>query len=142
MNRIATFVYLALLTLCLGCGKASPPIESPMLEFVGAKTERDGLQETMELYGLRESFDIATFRQLCQRKKSTIGGRGATYVVVFDKPESATFPTSPFSAMFGVDWDTMAKIKAMYVCNPSNGYSTMTIYDPNMLDGKSASEDI
>ena len=87
----------------------------------------------MELYYILDKYDLEELRKICLFKKENFRDGAFLFIVIFDKKEKASFPSSPFTAEFGTDDEAMKHIKALYRYNSANGYSVLSTYDKNML---------
>jgi len=154
---------LMLLVLLSGCSETQLPVNSQggrtstpspssnspaianaetdsLFTFVKTKTESDGLRDTMELYALAGKFDLEAFRQFCKTKKSKANAKAFNYVVLFDNAINASFPNSPFTALYGIEEEKIKHIVAVFEYNRMNGFCEMRVYDPNMWEGKAKTE--
>lgn len=148
MNNVK-FLLLTVFILSFGC--QSKPAEkdgtqsaTPLNEqknptfqhfgFVDSKIEKKGINvNTMELHHILDRYDLDELQKLCLHKKENFKSGTFYFLVIFDKKENATFPSTPFTAAFGTDDEIMKHIKALYTYNSVNGYSVLATYDKNML---------
>jgi len=86
----------------------------------------------MELYTGAREFDPNTLVNLCVERRNV--PQDWFFLVVFDSPEHAKFPSNPFTADYGMDWDTMRHIIAHYTYRRSNSYNTLNIYPTNSYE--------
>ena len=139
-NRWGLLVVLA--ASLLGCRVDTPKkssgsnatLKSPY-KFLRSKKERDN-RDVMELFAFSGKFNQQALVEFCRSKKNNNKANGFYYAVIFDNAENAKFPTSPFTAQFGGDDESMKHIRAIYEYNRVNGFSELTYYDSNMWSGK------
>lgn len=99
-------------------------------KFLETKDQRVGnLLNTMDLFYFEGEIDINKLKQLCKEKKDNFKNNGFYFLVLFDKKENASFPSTPFTAEYGTEPEKFEHIRAMYVYNKVNGYSELSIYD-------------
>ncbi len=94
----------------------------------------------MELYALTGKFDVEAFRQFCKAKKSKANSKALTYIVLFDEARNASFPNSPFTALYGIEEEKIKHIVAVFEYNRMNVFSELSVYEPNMWEGKAKKE--
>ncbi|MEQ8786229.1 MAG: SHD1 domain-containing protein [Pirellulaceae bacterium] len=105
-------------------------------QFVDSKTEQSGYRNVMDLYAYAGVLDLSILKAFCADRKRSSRAPAFYYVVVFDDPKHAKFPSSPFTAAYGLEEDALRHIRAMYAYNKLNGHSQLTYYAPNAWDGK------
>lgn len=93
----------------------------------------------MDLYFFSGKFDQGQLKQFCEQERLTFGkSRSKTnfyYITFFDSQKNAAFPTNPFTGGFA-DEKNLKHIRATYGYNFVNGWSELTIYNPNAWTGK------
>lgn len=112
-------------------------------EFINTKKENSGeFENRMDLYTVKKEFNTDSMKVFCQIKKDSIQNGTFYYIVIFDKKSNARFPKSPFSAQYGIEYNVMRHIKAIYEFNFQNKYSKLTVYEKNMYDSSPTEIDI
>lgn len=53
---------------------------------------------------------------------------------MFDAFANAKFPSTPFTAEYGLEEDALKHIRALYVFNKVNGFSEVRYHDKNIWD--------
>lgn len=86
-------------------------LKSPY-QFLRSKMERNN-RDVMELYAFSGKFNQQALIEFCRSKKNNNKAKGFYYAVIFDSAENAKFPTSPFTAQFGGDDESMKHIRAI-----------------------------
>lgn len=114
--------------------------------FVKMKQESFGKKNVMELYAYSGEFDIENLKEFCSKKKSSSPAEMFYYVVIFDLVKNAGFPSTPFTAEFGSDFDKDIKLKkhirAVYTYNELIGYSKLSVYPKSQWDSTPNEYDI
>lgn len=105
-------------------------------QFVATKTESGGYQNVMDLYAYSGEFDIANLKTFCKERKANSTARAFYYAVIFDNAANATFPSSPFTAEYGLEEQAAKHIRAIYVYNRANGHSELTYYADNKWESR------
>lgn len=103
------------------------------MKFIKAKAEKAG--NYINLMGLHyepKKIHIEELKELCRNARTFMeDGCMFYYLVVFDSEESAVFPETPFTAMFGAEEEPRKHIKAIYCYNRMNGYSALQMFEKN-----------
>ena len=102
-------------------------------KFLQTKSEQGG-RDVMELYAFSGKFDPAALKAFCLDRKAKSTARAFYYAVVFDSAANAKFPTSPFTAEYGIQENTLKHIRAIYCYNRVNGFSEVRYHDANIWD--------
>ena len=96
----------------------------------------------MDLYAFNGIINLDTLKVFCKSQKEKQDNLNSYMLVIFDGKENAGFPTTPLTAMFGMEEDRLKHIRAFYTFNLFNGYSKLELYQTNAWESKSKSEDI
>lgn len=131
-------LYFLIFTLGISCTTKTTEnkIEYPFY-LVSSKDEViGGNKNRMDLFVPTEQLDIAKLKSLCLEKKRLWENGTFYYLVVFDKEKNAAFPTTPFTALYGLDEMSQRNILAVFEYNRLNGFGQLTTYSPNMWEGK------
>jgi hypothetical protein len=138
---------ITLLSGCAGKPDTRGPAEEPKEEIqekkdhaftlVNSKIEPAGPNTNkMDLYIPKGELDVSDLKELSNEKISEFTEGAFYFLVVFDKKENAVFPTTPFTAHYGMDEEPQRHIIAYLEYNRLNGYKTLTTYSTNSWDGK------
>ena len=111
-------------------------------QFVKSKTEQTAHKNAMDLYAFSGALDPADLKAFCRERKQLSPAKVFYYVVIFDNPGNAKFPSSPFTAEYGIEQDALKHIRAIYVYNKLNGFSELRYYDRNAWESKAKYEEI
>lgn len=144
-QAVGCLFLLALGALCVGVLPRKPispdakrepvgPATAEMagIAFVATKTEGD--RDVMDLYAVSGHFDLDKLKNFCRNRKESSTAKVFYYLVVFDDKANARFPTTPFTAEFGIEEDALRHIRAIYVFNRLNGFSELRHYERNMWE--------
>lgn len=110
---------------------------NPPYRFLKAKREDKHL---MELYVRSGELDVDKLRALCREKKGSNGAEVFYFLVVFDSEDNARFPSTPFTAEYGLEEQALRHIKAIYVHNKKNGFSELRYHNNGIWDTKPTRE--
>jgi hypothetical protein len=137
------FITLLVGASTLGAGCTSPDskpgtakVQKSPYQFLRSKSEGPSGRDVMELFAFSGKFNQKALVEFCQRKKKDNKAKGFYYAVIFDNAANARFPSSPFTAQFGADEDSLKHIRAIYEFNRVNGFSELSYYDSNMWEGR------
>jgi hypothetical protein len=120
--------------LIVSQNKSTTPVLQSNCQYLSAEYDKDG--NFMKLYSVKSQVDFAEFREICIQFKADNAGRDTSrYVVLFDAPENATFPSNPYTEQFGLS-PAINHVLAIYEFNPLNGFSSLTTYKQNMATSK------
>ncbi|KGF71854.1 hypothetical protein DO97_15065 [Neosynechococcus sphagnicola sy1] len=152
MNR-NQFRFLSILAIGLvgffhACGVADKPTQSEQqpisqpsitekkwpYQFLESKTEQTGHNNVMDLYAFSGKFDLDELKAFCLDRKQKSTAKVFYYVVIFDNAANASFPSSPFTAKFGLEENTAKHIRAIYEYNQLNGFSELEYHDKNIWE--------
>ena len=137
--------------LILGCsgagktnkgGKPTAAQKKWPYEFLRSKTEQTAHKNVMHLYAFSGALDLAELKVFCRDRKQQSPAKTFYYVVIFDDAANAKFPTTPFTAEYGIEEDAQRHIRAIYVYNKLNGFSELRYYDTNAWEGIATYEKI
>lgn len=122
-----------------GVNLLAPPQSEPKwpYKYVAKKTQINGTENVMELYAYSGPFDVENLKDFCWRKKREVTNEGLYYLVIFDDPGRAEFPTKPFTAEYGTEKSKARNIRALLVYNAINGFCELRYYKLNMAEGSS-----
>lgn len=119
--------------------KESAPAQEKLAPYKYHKRGKDESGDVMDLYFFSGKFDQGQLKQFCEQERLTFGkSRSKTnfyYITFFDSQKNAAFPTNPFTGGFA-DEKNLKHIRATYGYNFVNGWSELTIYNPNAWTGK------
>lgn len=123
---------ITVMALCLGESFAAAPEKQLPYKFVKSKTKATEHRNVMDLYAFGGDLDPNTLKEFCleQKKKST--AKVFYYVVIFDAPQNAKFPDTPFTAEYGIDEESLKHIRAIYCYNRVNGFSELRHHNDNI----------
>jgi hypothetical protein len=103
-------------------------------EFVETKTEPDGHKNVMDLYAFSGEINAEVLRKFCLQLKKKSNAKAFYYVVIFDDKKNAKFPSTPFTAEYGMDEVALKHIRAIYCYNKLNGFSEVRYHSANVWD--------
>jgi len=111
-------------------------------QFVFVKSRMDEEGNILEVYAVEGSLNVENLKSLCQQKQHRTKAKSAYFLVLFDDPVNAAFPSTQFRDRFGTDDSARRHIRAIYEFNRANGYSELEYYDTNVVDGRLRREHI
>lgn len=130
--RLFQFISLSLVVSFAALAVAHSQQPTPF-KFLQTKAEQGG-RDVMELYAYAGKFDPAALKAFCLDRKSKSTAKAFYYAVIFDSAANAKFPSSPFTAEYGIEENTLKHIRAIYVYNRVNGFSELRYHDANIWD--------
>ena len=131
MKKFLFILIIVLINTIIIFSQAS--INDRNIKFIETKI-KDSNQ--MSLYSFNNKINPSVLVDFMRLRKSEYKGTGFYYCVIFDLKDNAKFPDSPFTAMYGMEEDSMRHIRDIYTFNKNNGYSILNIYEKNMWDSK------
>jgi hypothetical protein len=102
--------------------------------FVRSKTEPTGQRNVMDLYAFAGDFYPDELRAFCRERLRNSTAPAFYYAVIFDDLANARFPSTPFTAEFGVEEDALRHIRAIYAYNRRNGFSEVRYHPKNLWE--------
>jgi len=107
----------------------------PYFRYISWKKDPKNPEDIMHLYWSdKKPLKTKELIELCKEFRDRNAGKRFSYLVVFDSETHAVYPRNPFTAFYGLDWDTLKHIRAYYEYNRTNGYSELTTYDNNAYE--------
>jgi hypothetical protein len=106
------------------------------LRYIATKKDSKNNGDIMHLYYLDGAIDVAKLEERCRLLKRVTDAEYFSCIVVFDDPSNAKFPSNPFSAGYGIDFEILKHIKAIYTFNKKNGYSDLELSGLGMQSRK------
>jgi hypothetical protein len=106
------------------------------LRFISFKEDPKTPGDLMYLFwSPAEKMNQEQIVECCKVFRERFSGRRFSYLVVFDLPENAKYPSQPFTSLFGIEAEKLRHIRAIYEHNKLNGYSELRLYDSNAWEG-------
>jgi hypothetical protein len=106
--------------------------------YVFHKRAKDKTNDVMDLFVASGTLDHEQMKVFCERKRvefqKSHPSQRFYFITFFDSSRNATFPNNPFTAGFA-DEAPLKHVRATYGCNFVNGWSELTVYDPNAWAG-------
>lgn len=102
--------------------------------FVASKREQTNFKNVMHLYAYDGPLDIEELKAFCRERKGKSPAEVFYFVVIFNSPENAKFPSTPFTARYDTDDETRGHIRAIYEYNRANGFSELYIREQNRTE--------
>lgn len=103
-------------------------------QFVMSKTEQTGHRNVMDLYSYAGDFNPDDLRAFCRDRKDKSPATVFYFVVIFDSPSNAQFPSTGFTAQYALEDGVGKHIRAIYVYNKLNGHSELRYHAQNVWE--------
>ena len=138
VSRLVVCALLLLVTVVAGCdvppstrsdsvgSVPQAPQSIPGFVFIDSKIDPKEPEAKMELfvYAGEERLTQNRLVEFCKDRKSKADAQ-FYYAVLFDDAANAKFPSNPFSAGYGMNFEILKHIKGEYHLNKNNGYSKL-----------------
>ncbi len=108
--------------------------EFDTIKYIETKKDWSSLESQLSLYYANGDINTLSLAELCLAIQKLATEKKPYLFAIFDRKESANFPTNPFSAMYDGDDEIQRHIRALYYFDSRNGYSELRYHDENIFE--------